>query len=639
MGKPYRKELEAIPHTYEWVNDLEVDSIANTLKYTSHLPLISIGSGGSYTAAELHVTLHRLFFNTIGMACTPMELPRLFPSDSTASLWFMSASGSNIDIHRAFKHAALLEPRAISVLVGCKESKLSELVHNFEYANIFEYILPSGRDGFLATNSLFGFSILMYRAYCSASQQQDKLPHNTTTLLRQNISDFTKLSNLENSIRPLWEMDVLHVLYSPGLKSIAVDIESKFVEAGLGVVLVSDLRNFAHGRHHWFAKNTINGGVLFLTHHDDEDLGSKTLHLLPKEIPKFQITLINNNGRELLAGLLLSFYFSYWKGLIRNIDPGKPGVPQYGSKIYRLTAKSGFISSLPKMEAAVRRKVILGPKGYSNKDKWDRAYKKFTRKLAMQKIGGIVLDYDGTVIDPRLKGSPPSKKICDELVRLMKLGVKIGFATGRGKSIRKELQKKGAIPKTYWDQVLLGYYNGSEIGTLGNKNKPISNDSCVDELIGIEKLLNENLLIQSLCPEITKRLHQITVVPNMPISETLLWRNVQEQLSYNKDISAKVTSSSHSIDIITRFVTKLAVVKQLETYMNNNEIVLTIGDRGRWPGNDTDLLSTPFSLSVDEVSLAEDRCWNLCPAGLKGPQGTLSYLQKIQRVNGRVTFK
>lgn len=639
MGKPYQKELDQIPNTYSWSNDIEINSIARAIKSSSHLPLLSVGSGGSYSAAELHVTLHRIFFKSVGQACTPMELPLILPSDSKTSIWFMSAGGNNIDIRRSFKHAALLEPRSISALVGCKGSKLAGLANKFEYANLFEKVLPSGKDGFLATNSLFAFSTLMYRAYCVATQQKDKLPSSTEALIKQDIRNVNKITSLAKRTRPLWKMDVLHVVYSPGLKCIAIDIESKFVEAGLGSVLVSDLRNFAHGRHHWFAKNTINSSILCLTYEEDENLGNKTLELLPQEVPKAQITFKDNNGRELLSGLLISFYFSYWKGLIRSIDPGNPKVPEYGSKIYRLTAKSGFISSLPRKEAAIRRKIISGPNIYCRNDSWEKAYRNFMRSLAKKKIGAVVLDYDGTVIDSRFRGEPPSERICSEIIRLIKLGVKIGFATGRGQSIRKELQKKGAIPKEHWDNILIGYYSGSEIGELKDNNKPLGNDICVKELINIESLLSENLLIQSLNPEITKRLNQITVESKVPVSETFLWETVQDQLSYNKEINVKVTRSSHSIDIIAGFVSKLAVVKKLESQINEDEIILTIGDRGRWPGNDVDLLSTPFSLSVDEVSSAEDRCWNLCPAGVRGPQGALSYLEKITRSDGRVYYK
>lgn len=54
--------------------------------------------------------------------------------------------------------------------------------------------------------------------------------------------------------------------------------------------------------------------------------------------------------------------------------------------------------------------------------------------------------------------------------------------------------------------------------------------------------------------------------------------------------------------------------------------ILSIGDKGQWPGNDFDLLANPFSLSVNEVSGDPTTCWNLAPAGHRGVQATLDYL-------------
>jgi hypothetical protein len=53
--------------------------------------------------------------------------------------------------------------------------------------------------------------------------------------------------------------------------------------------------------------------------------------------------------------------------------------------------------------------------------------------------------------------------------------------------------------------------------------------------------------------------------------------------------------------------------------------VLTVGDRGAPPGNDFDLLTHPFSLSVDAVSTALDSCWNLLPLGVRNTPGLIQY--------------
>ena len=53
------------------------------------------------------------------------------------------------------------------------------------------------------------------------------------------------------------------------------------------------------------------------------------------------------------------------------------------------------------------------------------------------------------------------------------------------------------------------------------------------------------------------------------------------------------------------YASKLNLVEACNTLSSQrgfSNASLCIGDRGQWPGNDFELLSTPFSLSVDEIS-------------------------------------
>jgi len=640
MGKPFEKELEKLQSTYEWAQNQNLEQIVNVIRASYYLPLLSVGSGGSFSAAELHATLHRKFFQSISFAVTPIELISALPCNGKAAVWFMSASGNNIDIRRAFKHAALSEPRTICALIGRGNSKLAGLTEKHQYTNLFEHTLPAGKDGFLATNSLLAFSTIIYRAYCQATEQNEMLPESLDELLAASLKDFTNLKLLNEDTVDLWKQHTLHVIYSPQLKSTAIDIESKFIEAGLGSIHLADLRNFAHGRHHWFSKNPNRCGILCLATESDEELAKKTLGLLPQNIPKKQLNFTPNNGAELIVGIILSMYFTYWRGRHFSIDPGRPGVPDYGSKLYRLSAKSGFITSIPKEKSAINRKTIQAPTIHNdNTDTWVKAYRGFIRKLSKQAFGGIILDYDGTLVDGRNRQDPPVKEISDELVRLLENGIKIGFATGRGKSIRIALQQPDVIPKEYWNQILIGYYNGSDISNLSDNLAPNGSESTRDDLSDVRALLDQNLLVSTLNPQITERENQITVEPRIATPETFLWESVKDQLSQIPNLSVNVVRSSHSIDILALHVSKLAVIEKMKLMISHDHEILAIGDRGRWPGNDTELLGSSYSLSVDEVSFAQDRCWNLCPAGIRGPQGTLGYLKRMQCKNGTLFFR
>ena len=84
-------------------------------------------------------------------------------------------------------------------------------------------------------------------------------------------------------------------------------------------------------------------------------------------------------------------------------------------------------------------------------------------------------------------------------------------------------------------------------------------------------------------------------------------------------------------------VSKLNVLKHLRESVGAAP-VLTIGDRGRWPGNDYELLREPFALSVDELSVDPNTCWNLAPRGQRGIAATLCYLRALTVTNAKLRF-
>jgi len=256
MGKPYKAELNALEETYLWAKEIDIEPISRDISHNFFHPLISVGSGGSFSCAEMHSSLHKKFAGTASSAITPMDLIYSFPRDGMASIWFVSAGGNNIDIQRAFKHASLLEPAGVSALVGRENSKLRTIASKFSYTNFLEYPIPCGKDGFLATNSLLAFSILLVRSYHQVVRKSLQLPPTLKSFISRALPKGMNVQKISFAMSQIWQCNTVHVVYSPFLKCVAVDIESKFTEAGLGSVNISDLRNFAHGRHHWFSKQS-----------------------------------------------------------------------------------------------------------------------------------------------------------------------------------------------------------------------------------------------------------------------------------------------------------------------------------------------------------------------------------------------
>lgn len=632
MGKPYTSEIAKLEQTYAWCLRQDIASLTKAIKVASSLPLITVGSGGSFTAAEFMAGCHREAYKQLAIACTPMDAKGSFSGNNDASVWFFSAGGSNIDIRRCFKHFALIEPKQLAALVGKKNSPISEIMQNHQYLDFFDYELPSKKDGFLATNSLLAFCTLLTRAYSEVLGYKNYMPATLAKLIKTTVQN----QNFEKELAKLWDKNTIQLIYSSSLKSGALDLESKFTESGLMAVLPADLRNFAHGRHHWFAKREKESGILAFSTKEDRVLANKTLGLLPKSVPQAHLEFSADGLLSRLASVVVSIKITGLAGPAKGIDPGNPGVPKFGRQIYQLREKSGFVTKRDSQSAAILRKAECELSDASKKSwqLWGEAYKVFSKKLEKENFGALVFDYDGTIVDTRHRFDPPTKEIVAELHRFLEHGLTIGIATGRGKSVRIDLQK--TINKKYWKQVLIGYYNGSDIAYLSDNQAPDGTTKPVGDLAELATILKDGADLFEF-KDVESRKKQISMSMRSSFPECRLWETAQNLL-VNKKMRLSALRSSHSIDIVDTDVTKNSVVDKIQALIGQDTSILTIGDRGKWPGNDYFLLSQPYSLSVDEVSPLPDSGWNLAPAGVRGLQATLFYLEKLKCYKGKSPY-
>ncbi len=216
------------------------------------------------------------------------------------------------------------------------------------------------------------------------------------------------LANIQNFI----------VLYGAAGEPVAWDIESKLTEAALGSALLSDYRNFGHGRHHWFDKRSENSCIIALVTPVERELAYKTIGCLPKNVPVIFIETELQTTAASIDILLKVFRFVNDLGEARGIDPGKPGVPGYGRMLYNLDYFKLTNRILPvqkTLDVAVLRK--LGVAGRDNtplREHYGVACRRFVRQLNKVKFTTIAFDYDGTLSAPDRK-SRFTNRLCDEI--------------------------------------------------------------------------------------------------------------------------------------------------------------------------------------------------------------------------------
>ncbi|WP_163399420.1 hypothetical protein [Flavobacterium fluviatile] len=626
MGKPFKSELRSINQVFEWACKLDLSNLTTEIDILKKYPMLVVGSGGSLSACHFVARLHQSL-GQIGKAITPLELFYSQNIINKCSLLFLSASGRNTDILTSFKNANQQNPKKLSGITLSVDTPLNKLTSKIGAQSILEFENPIGKDGFLATNSLVAFFVILYRAYGNIIGDEI---FNSNDLFQQEVSSFATLVDKDFTFK---------VLYGNWGMPVAVDIESKFSEAGLGNVLLSDYRNFGHGRHNWIDKRMQSTAIVALITPDDQELAEKTLGLLPREVPVLRIRSTSVDSFSAIELLIKSFYLTSVMGDLQNIDPGRPGVPEYGSKLYHLN----YFNLLKKnsndsSKIAIQRK--LGNQSFYQlkpdaQEKWLTSYNNYKKKLNNQKFHAAVFDYDGTLCHASERFNGLNILMGNKLNQFLSNEIVIGVATGRGKSIKNDLRK--VIDQKYWGNVVVGYYNGAEIGFLLDDHVPLQNDSINSTLQPLRGILNAhfgdeiNLKLKSM---------QLTIELNHDSSNEFITEIIK--FVYLQNIAGLLcVQSDHSIDVIIRpDVSKLNVVNYIKQFSKNkSHEILCFGDKGQFPGNDFELLSHPFSLSVDEVSADSESCWNFSTASTKTTNSTFEYLNKTKIFDGFFKIK
>lgn len=641
MARPYREEMTALAETFAWAAATDVERLRKAVRVAGVSPLRAIGSGGSLTAAHALADLHERYTGYLSAAVTPL-VATASPVDTNSTTWLLSSGGSNVDIIDAAKSLVLAEPQQLAILCNRKASQLVELGLSYPYVDVLVYQPPVRKDGFLATNSLLGSVALLTRAYAlECHSDADWLE--AVDSLKPLLSDGTPvLEGWEAATAPLWARPTTLVLHGPWTRTAAIDLESKFTEAAIGHLQYADYRNFAHGRHHWLAKRSDTSAVLALITDADRSLAESTLALIPDNVPQARISLDGAPSAVSLASLVAALRITGWAGFRRGIDPGRPGVPQFGRKLYHL--RSRFAPRAPQIptltlrdSAAIARKTGCSlPRlaALGQLEPWTDALATFRERLYAVRFAGLVLDYDGTVIDSRRPTALGDASMQAELQRLVESGVSLAIATGRGASVRRDLRR--CLPEMLWPRVLVGYYNGAEVASLAKDGVPEgSSDTCA-ALQPVKEALLRWPGLSGYGGQDNRRF-QITLMGDSMLPASRLWDIAHQAALSTGCREVSVTLSDHSVDILAPGVSKLNVLSRLRQAVGDQPI-LTIGDRGRWPGNDCQLLSEPYALGVDQISADPATCWHLGEPGQRGPVVTLDYLTSLIAEGGRLRF-
>ena len=613
MGRPFKQELESIGETYMFSSNVDSSKLEKYILNNLTTPFLVIGSGGSFAVA-LSCALLIESLGGFSKAITPFELMNSTNGLHSCNVMFFSASGNNADIINAYNFCKKNEARSTFILCIRESSKLvAEATSKYNDDSYLEISLPHGKDGFLAVNSSICALSIFERSF-----------NNITNCSTGKPIDIK--SSLSDDVLACLDARSIIALGGRWTTPVVADFESKCTEAGLANLMPADLRNFAHGRHHWIAKNPDTSVICFVTS-SEKALAEKTIKLLPASI-KTSIIVSERIGISATIELMFQLFYIVQKlGENRGIDPGKPGVPEYGRKLYHLCynplSETGFSSHHANnilARTALRKAKRIGLSGGNYID-ISIAAKNYLSRLSAMSFGGLVFDYDNTIIKQN-DVTDSTYIACIERIKLFaEAGIPICFATGRGKSIREQLIN--LIPEHLQEMIYICYYGGASILPLAETPAPATN-----HIAPVLQEICAALEAETAFADITKSLRNTCISVEGPIPTlTNVYSFLTRKILENEISGVKLAKSDHSIDITLSSVSKRSAITFLKEKCCSE--VLCIGDSGDETGNDYALLDHEYALSVGSISISTKTCWNIASLGLSGPNATLEYLSKL----------
>lgn len=627
MGRNYREELGEL-HATSARPMVQQKELSRAVAASGDLPLLVVASGGAQIAARWLAQLHMRAFGQAATVLTPLEVVNA-GNARDAAIWLVSQGGGHADIMSAGRWAMRHRPTDTYALIGRESTPLAILV-DMSGGLSCSIGVPAGADGFLSTNGLWAMLTSLTGAY---------LPHLSRAGdagidlagTAQAVLAWAKVSI--DGIPDEALRDEIAVVADPWTLLGAADMQVRATEASLANVWVSDYRNLGHGRHFWFADRMDTTTCIFISSDEFRPLDEWTRRNLPENLLTLTVNVPFQGVAAALASVAWSMYWADRQATSKNRDPGRPGVPPFGERLY----DGGFryepeVPTVSANDAAVAKKLNRpSDVPIANADPaWLHALRAYKQALAQRRLRAVVFDFDGTLVFSQHRWGDVPDAVAHQLMRLNAAGVIIGIATGRGDSIQPVLRR--ALGGGDMSRVIVGYHHGSTVRALSEAVSNLDGD-CDDSALKHADVLLQSRLKYVATSDLRRRQCTLRSTNGTPLKDIwLLARGVLDSDSRTADLS--VWLSSHSIDICSRQSSKLNVVTHITREFGFHEDeILRLGDRGAWPGNDFDLLDHPNGVSVDTCSLAQDRCWNITSHVGPGPLGVERLLSAAKVVD------
>ena len=606
----YSAELAGLDTYYEQVLAWDAADARRAILSVAGMPAVFVGTGGTMAAARLAAQLHERMGGQLARVMTPLEFARLSETARCGVVLF-SAGLKHPDALITLERLTTSRYRPAVAVTLRDPAELDDMTEDVSLVG-----LPSlsFKEGFLATTSVISMMACLIKVYLGDDALPQDLPW--------------------PQVDTQFEAERLMILTTPDLAAVGTDLETRLNELGLAAVQVADYRNFAHGRHVGLARNSQQTTVIGLSAPPLDGLADATMNAFPETIRSVRWPSKHewpiNNIELTLASMQLVAFMSETAG----VEASRPGAPEFGRRLYHLGIRRLVP---PAQDGPIDRKLAALAAGSSEKarEMYRSAYSAWLADLGSRTFKGLVLDYDGTICSNNRRTELPAPEIQNELLRLLGGGVHVGVASGRGKSLHRDM--RAWVPKALWGRLVLGLYNGGVLLRL-DEDLPIGLANPNEVMLEVESRIRQLPLSDVISVE--ARSVQVTVIINPDASARpgKLAELIADAMNTESTLPVGVVSSGHSIDVVPLDSSKRSVIERLDP--SGRVDVLVVGDRGDHGGNDFELLSAvPWSLTVDRCSADPTRCWFLGYDGSSGPNLLARYFQAFTVADGGFVVK
>lgn len=623
----FSEKISSLVDTVSKFDTFDPTDLSAAIAASADLPVIAVGSGGSVVCAEFFKRCR----DTMGMPLTLVQTPMEMTFDNTdvsgSSIWLFTASGSNADIIACAKSVLKRGAHSVHLLTRKHESPTGEMV---QAAGGSVHVVPVAdfEDGFLATHSMIATVLgLAFACECivEASVPSDFLLRYQTAI-SQAISPNQRQLAVKR-IAAVKPTDVVLLLADPQLQPVSKLIETSLWEAALLPVQSTDLRNFAHGRHTWLTHKGSDAVVLALSGADSHCIATSILNYLPSDLRTTDMQFGDCGRFSNVVGIVRGLVLIEAFGIVLGRDPGKPGTGIIGRPLYNDASLLDYVNAiddLGQQKLAAMHRYDHDP---SRNISIIECQNQFIDRFQKAKVGALVLDYDGTIVSTVDRFELPSKHVVAELERLHSEGMQIAIATGRGKSVGRDLRSSVTI--ALQDDIQVGYYNGGYIAPLSldiSLKPPLPHAELGKVALKVEELRRSFELSKVRIGPI-----QIVLEASDPASLGAVADILRKSDAFLKG-DLRIVHSGHSIDIVPATSTKLNVVKLIKEQIRPELQILCVGDSGTKTGNDFELLTTGLGVSVDKVCGRSDGSWSLFGRRILGPDALVLILRALKPV-------